>query len=104
MAQYGAPSRLATVDQRYGNRPLRVNWMTNGNARLDADALRRHVSLVTIAGKYVALRRQGRDHVGLCPFHEEKHPSFTVYSKDGRQSFKCFGCGASGDVFDFIGK
>ena len=53
-----------------------------------------------IVGGYVNLRRRGRTLVGLCPFHSEKSPSFTVYPEN--QSFYCFGCGAGGDVISFI--
>ena len=48
------------------------------------------------------LKRRGRNLVGLCPFHSEKTPSFTVYPDS--QSFYCFGCGAGGDVITFIKK
>ncbi len=51
---------------------------------------------------YVNLKRAGRMHKGLCPFHSEKSPSFTVYNDS--QSFYCFGCGAGGDVVTFIKK
>ncbi len=51
--------------------------------------------------QYVNLKRRGKNLVGLCPFHSEKTPSFTVYPESG--SFYCFGCGAGGDVFTFTG-
>ena len=57
------------------------------------------VSVVESAG--VELKKQGIPHVGLCPFHAEKTPSFFVFP-DNR--FKCFGCGISGDVIDFVQK
>ena len=53
-----------------------------------------------VVGSYVNLRRRGRTLLGLCPFHSEKSPSFTVYPEN--QSFYCFGCGAGGDVISFI--
>lgn len=53
-----------------------------------------------VVGSYVNLRRRGRTLSGLCPFHSEKSPSFTVYPDT--QSFYCFGCGAGGDVISFI--
>ena len=52
-----------------------------------------------IISQYVNLNRRGKNLVGLCPFHNEKTPSFTVYPENG--SFYCFGCGAGGDVFTF---
>lgn len=51
-------------------------------------------------GSYVNLKRKGRNLTGLCPFHSEKSPSFTVYPEN--QSFFCFGCGAGGDIITFI--
>ncbi len=53
-----------------------------------------------VVSSYVQLRRRGRVATGLCPFHSEKSPSFTVYPDN--QSFYCFGCGAGGDVITFI--
>ncbi len=55
-----------------------------------------------VIGSYVTLKRAGRNLNGLCPFHNEKTPSFTVYPDT--QSFYCFGCGAGGDVFTFTRK
>ena len=56
--------------------------------------------IVAIVGAYVPLRRSGSQHVGLCPFHKEKTPSFYVHS--AKQVYKCHGCGAGGDVFKFL--
>lgn len=53
-----------------------------------------------IISSYVSLKKRGRTYVGLCPFHNEKTPSFTVYPDT--QSFYCFGCGAGGDAVGFI--
>ncbi len=55
----------------------------------------------TVISQYVTLKRRGKNLVGLCPFHGEKTPSFTVYPETA--SFYCFGCGAGGDVFTFTG-
>ncbi len=55
-----------------------------------------------VIGQYVQLRRRGRTLSGLCPFHNEKTPSFVVYPDT--QSFYCFGCGAAGDVINFVRK
>lgn len=55
----------------------------------------------TAVSQYVNLKRRGKNLVGLCPFHSEKTPSFTVYPENG--SFYCFGCGVGGDVFSFTG-
>ena len=66
----------------------------------DIERLRSTVSIVDIVQAYVALRKVGRNWSGLCPFHAEKSPSFTVREEMGR--YHCFGCGASGDVFKFV--
>ena len=58
--------------------------------------------IVDVISQYVALKRSGRNYFGLCPFHNEKSPSFSV-SPD-KQIFKCFGCNVGGDVFRFIMK
>lgn len=55
-----------------------------------------------VVSSYVSVKRRGRNLVGLCPFHSEKTPSFTVYPDS--QSFYCFGCGAGGDVITFTKK
>ena len=56
--------------------------------------------LVEIIGRYVKLTRRGREHLGLCPFHKEKTPSFNVVEDKG--FFHCFGCGAHGNAIDFV--
>lgn len=58
--------------------------------------------IVTLIGGYVSLKRAGSNLKGLCPFHSEKTPSFTVYPEDG--SFYCFGCGSGGDAITFVRK
>ena len=58
--------------------------------------------IVDVISQYVVLKRKGRNYFGLCPFHNEKSPSFSV-SPD-KQIFKCFGCNVGGDVFRFIMK
>ena len=54
-----------------------------------------------IEAEGIALRRDGRDLRGLCPFHEDRSPSLTVYAKGGRQRFKCFSCDVCGDAIDW---
>lgn len=58
------------------------------------------VDIVDVVGRYVSLKRSGRSFKGLCPFHDEKTPSFHVFPESG--NFKCFGCGEGGDVFAFL--
>ncbi|QYN56645.1 DNA primase [Lactobacillus panisapium] len=62
--------------------------------------VRDNVNIVNVISQYVSLEKKGKDYVGLCPFHEEKTPSFTV--NEGKQFFKCFGCGKGGNVFTFL--
>jgi DNA primase len=64
------------------------------------DEIRNAVDIVDVIGATVRLRKRGRSYVGLCPFHQEKTPSFTV-SAD-KQMFHCFGCGKGGNVFTFV--
>ena len=64
------------------------------------DEIRRRNDIEEVIGKYVHLKRAGRNLVGLCPFHGEKTPSFTVFPQSS--SYYCFGCGAGGDVFSFV--
>jgi DNA primase len=66
------------------------------------DELHEKVDIVSVINRYVKLKKRGRNHVGLCPFHEEKTPSFVVSPE--KQIFHCFGCGASGDVIKFLMK
>ena len=58
------------------------------------------VNIVDVISNYVALKRKGTNYFGLCPFHNEKSPSFSV--SETKQIFHCFGCGAGGDAIGFI--
>lgn len=65
--------------------------------------LKARASLVALIGEVVSLMRQGAEYIGLCPFHNEKTPSFTVYRNErGDEHYKCFACGAGGDHFDWL--
>lgn len=64
------------------------------------EQIRNRVDLVELVSEHTALKRRGRNYTGLCPFHQEKTPSFSV--NPDRQFFKCFGCGVGGDVFTFL--
>ena len=64
------------------------------------DEVRARIGLANLIGRRVRLSKRGREHVGLCPFHKEKTPSFTVNEDKG--FYHCFGCGAHGTHFDFV--
>lgn len=64
--------------------------------------LRMRTDIENLISSYVVLKRRGKTLVGLCPFHNEKTPSFTVYPES--QSFYCFGCGSGGDAVTFLRK
>jgi DNA primase len=64
------------------------------------EELRRRVDIVDVVSEHVQLRRSGRSYVGLCPFHNERTPSFSVSPE--RQLYHCFGCGAGGTVIRFV--
>jgi hypothetical protein len=66
---------------------------------IDADEIKRKVDIVRVVSDYVELKKSGKGYMGRCPFHDDKHPSFAVYEEG---YYICYGCGASGDVIDFI--
>ena len=69
----------------------------------DIAAIREQVNIEDLVGEYVQLRRAGADSMkGLCPFHDEKSPSFHVRPNHGH--FHCFGCGEGGDAYAFLQK
>src|SRR6266852_5615995 len=89
-----APSTL-TMNQERPSPP-----MTSDNFK---ESLKQQADIVRIVGDYVKLRKSGaQNYSGLCPFHSEKTPSFSVHAT--RQFYHCFGCGVSGDVFSFVQK
>lgn len=64
------------------------------------DQIRQAANILDIASQYTTLRKSGKRYLGLCPFHSEKTPSFTL--DEEKQLFHCFGCGAGGDIFTFV--
>ena len=64
------------------------------------DDVRSRITLSAVIGKRVKLTRKGRRHSGLCPFHNEKTPSFSVNDDEGY--YYCFGCGAGGDAISYL--
>ncbi len=66
------------------------------------EEIKANINIVDVISQYVSLKRQGRNYFGLCPFHNEKSPSFSV--SESKQIFHCFGCGVGGDAFGFLKK
>ncbi|MBA3030862.1 MAG: hypothetical protein FP816_18890 [Desulfobacteraceae bacterium] len=64
--------------------------------------IKKTIDIFAVVSEVVQLRNTGKNFTGLCPFHQEKTPSFFVFPE--KQRFHCFGCGEGGDVFDFIQK
>jgi len=65
-----------------------------------ADRVKQQADIVRVVGEYVRLKKSGMNFTGLCPFHQEKTPSFAVHPV--KQIYHCFGCGVGGDVFKFV--
>lgn len=71
-------------------------------SRIDMEAIRNANPLPVIVGAQLKLQRAGNEWRGCCPFHTDRSPSFTIFK--GGQRFYCFGCGASGDVLDYVSR
>lgn len=70
--------------------------------RTEIELVRERIDMVEVLSRYVALKRSGRNYVGICPFHADSHPSLVVDPE--RKLFHCFGCGEGGDIFKFLMK
>ena len=68
----------------------------------NVEEIKSRCNIVDVIGRVVTLKKAGSSYKGLCPFHNEKTPSFSV--SESKQFYHCFGCGESGDVFSFIQK
>ena len=66
------------------------------------EEVRLRTDIVEVISEYVSLQRKGKNYWGLCPFHSEKTPSFTVTPE--KQMFYCFGCNVGGNIFSFVMK
>lgn len=75
--------------------------VASGNSNI-VEEIKSRCNIVDVIGRVVTLKRTGSNYKGLCPFHNEKTPSFVV--SENKQIFKCFGCGESGDVLSFVEK
>jgi DNA primase len=76
--------------------------MTAPHPEQKKEEIRTAADIVEVIGEHVQLKKAGANYTGFCPFHSEKTPSFTVFPQT--KTFKCFGCGESGDVFAFLMK
>ena len=88
------PARTATETPEREPRPV------DSPLRQRIERLKHTATIAEVIGRYVELRDMGRNLSGLCPFHKDQVPSLTVYPETG--TYYCFGCGARGDVIDFL--
>src|SRR5210317_225061 len=82
---------------------MRERTVFDDNMRIpeqQIDQIRDTADVVDIISSYVQLKKRGKNFIGLCPFHQEKTPSFTV--SEEKQIFHCFGCATGGNVFKFL--
>jgi len=66
------------------------------------EEIRNRIDIIDLVSEYITLKKAGRNHIGSCPFHKEKTPSFTVNAE--KQIYHCFGCGEGGNAFSFLMK
>jgi len=78
---------------------VKANRNRAGN-NFNAESIKTDTDITEVTERYIKLKKTGRNLTGLCPFHKEKHPSFTVYPNT--QSWYCFSCCKGGDVINFI--
>src|ERR1700730_15544996 len=76
------------------------NFQLMAEAGSFADRVKQQADIIRVVGEYVRLKKSGQNFSGLCPFHSEKTPSFSV--SPTKQFYYCFGCGVGGDVFNFV--
>ena len=80
--------------------PFQISNFFMAEAGSFADRVKQQADIVRVIGEYVRLKKSGQNFSGLCPFHQEKTPSFSV--SPVKQMYYCFGCGKGGDVFQFV--
>ena len=80
--------------------PSHRRFLSEFMSRNVAESIRFSADIVRVVGDYISLKGRGTNLKGLCPFHGEKTPSFSVHTE--KQIFHCFGCGVGGDVFKFV--
>lgn len=91
---------------RPDNNSSRITGLTAGKKKhrpfIDAELVQQSVNILDVISRHVTLKRSGQQYTGLCPFHQERTPSFTVYPTT--QSFYCYGCGVGGNAINFAMK
>lgn len=94
--------RYEALRNRIRNLDYRLRAPNGQNTKTLTDYDKECAKQYPISSYYTngTLKRQGANYTGLCPFHPDKHPSFSIY-QDGKR-FKCFSCGAEGDTIDFV--
>lgn len=68
--------------------------------RFDPAEVKRRTNITALVGRYVRLKKRGKEHIGKCPFHDDRHPSFSVNPEKGL--WCCYACGIGGDIFSFL--
>ena len=97
----GLPSRISWSDFDTDVR-LRKSRLKGYIPADKIEEIKGRADIVHLISEYITLKKAGRNFLGLCPFHKEKSPSFTV--SDDKQIFYCFGCGEGGNVITFLMK
>ena len=72
----------------------------NSKDKSNINNLRQEISIVDVISNFVKLNKKGNNHIGLCPFHDDKHASLSV--NESKKIYKCFSCNNAGDVFTFV--
>lgn len=102
-AEGGVPPAASPRDRARAHRdPKGRSRLTGHIPQETIEEIKSRAQIVDIVSEYVTLRKRGRNYIGLCPFHREKTPSFTVNPE--KQIFYCFGCGEGGNVISFLMK
>lgn len=88
--------------KRISNQPYQLKPHKKSKNHISGDEITsaKEYPLINLVEEHVSLRRSGSNFYGLCPFHEEKHPSFYIFTKSN--TFKCFGCQKGGDSIEFL--
>jgi len=97
---YAAAVRLAIDIKRWLLAPSKTQGKHAYPNHPQAEDVKSRNDIVQVVSRYVQLKRCGHNFIGLCPFHNDRRPSFTVYPKE--QKWWCYGCSRGGDVISFV--